>query len=79
MNFFEQITSVLVVSLVAGIEKPRNTLFALSAYVLGRVLFTVGYWKMGPNARVPGALIMDFAMLALLILSSMSTYNLATA
>ncbi len=44
----------------------------VAAFFFGRILFSLGYAKCGPQARIPGALIMDLVLLAQLVLSIVS-------
>ena len=44
----------------------------MCAFWVGRFVFTLGYAKLGPNARLPGALVMDLVILALIVLSIVS-------
>ena len=44
----------------------------MCAFWVGRFVFTLGYAKLGPNARLPGALVMDLVILALVVLSIVS-------
>ena len=48
----------------------------LAGYSVGRLLFTLGYSKLGPNARLPGAIIQDLALLGLLVLPYISVAKL---
>ena len=63
VNFLEHITFVLVSGLIAGLCYPNATIGILSAVFVGRLLFSIGYTKCGPSARVPGALTMDLGIL----------------
>lgn len=69
MNFLEQLPFILVVSIVAGIVYPWITFAFQLTFIIGRILFSIGYTKCGPGARVPGALIMDVVILGVFGLS----------
>lgn len=74
INFLEQITFIIGLSLIAAFQ-PDCTWYALgflTAYSIGRFLFSLGYTSAGPNARVPGAILMDLAILGQLILAFVS-------
>ena len=75
INFLEQITFILVCSLVASLSFPEYAFWLQIGFIVGRFLFTVGYTSSGPNARLPGALIMDVCILAALVLSGMTIYK----
>lgn len=74
INFLEQITFIIGVSLIAGFQADCTwyAMGLLAAYSVGRLLFSLGYTALGPNARIPGALIMDLAILGQLVLSFIS-------
>jgi len=65
MNFLEQITFVIGISLIAGFTKSCTWVAVgfLAVYSVGRLMFSLGYTKAGPNARLPGAILMDIALL----------------
>ena len=45
----------------------------MSAFFIGRVMYSLAYAKFGPGARLVGALVMDLALLGLVVLSIVST------
>lgn len=51
----------------------------LAAYSVGRLLFSFGYTKAGPNGRIVGAIIMDLAILGQLITAIISITRLIQA
>ncbi len=51
----------------------------LAAYSVGRLLFSFGYTKAGPNGRIVGAIIMDLAILGQLITAIVSIAKLIKA
>lgn len=48
----------------------------LAAYSVGRILFSLGYTKAGPNGRIVGAIIMDLAILGQLVTAIVSIAKL---
>ena len=46
------------------------------AFLFGRVLFSVGYNKWGPDGRLAGAIIMDLCILGAVVFSIWGVYNL---
>ena len=64
INFLEQITFIISITVISGFYYPWWAFGLITAYWIGRLVFTMGYTKAGPNARLPGALIMDLAILA---------------
>mmetsp|Transcript_29264 Transcript_29264/g.39558 ORF Transcript_29264/g.39558 Transcript_29264/m.39558 type:complete len:106 (-) Transcript_29264:78-395(-) len=61
-NFLESITYAILMSIACGIKYPYYTAIAQGCYIVGRFLFTLGYTIAGPNARIPGALLVDVAI-----------------
>ena len=78
INFLEQITFIIGMTLLTAAHSDYDwyAVELLAAYSVGRFIFTLGYTKAGPNARVPGAIIMDLAILALLVLAFKSVTNM---
>ena len=72
INFLESITFIISLSVIAALYYPWWSFGILLAYSVGRLLYTLGYSKMGPNARLPGAIIMDLMIFAQLPLSVVS-------
>ena len=68
INFLEQFTFIVGMAVIAALYKPCAwySFAFLVVYWVGRLLFSLGYTKAGPNARLPGAIAMDLAILALL-------------
>ena len=64
INFLEQITYAIVSAVIASVVYPQWAFYSLLAWFLGRLFFTLGYTMKGPQGRLFGALLMDFAMLA---------------
>lgn len=78
INFLEQITFIIGISLIAALQQDCTwyAMGFLAAYSIGRFIFSMGYTALGPNARVPGAILMDLAILGQLILSFVSVAKL---
>lgn len=76
-NYLEQIPLVIVFELIAGVIYPIWTVYFGAAYIVGRVLYTIGYKAQGPGGRLVGAIILDLALVALLVLSIGSAYRIA--
>lgn len=72
INFLEQMPYFLVTSVIGGISYPWPAFTVQILFIIGRALFSIGYTKCGPTARIPGALIMDLCILATLVLSVMT-------
>ena len=77
INFLEQITFIITTGLITSISYPTYALYGLIAWFFGRAFFTIGYTAKGPQGRLVGALIMDFAMLFFLVAFIMSSGKLA--
>jgi uncharacterized membrane protein YecN with MAPEG domain len=56
MNFLETITPAVVTMLISGLVYTRITIILQVAYIIGRILFLVGYKKSGPKGRLVGML-----------------------
>ena len=68
---------VLVVATVAAYFKyPIYTALSLLTYLIGRLLYTIGYLS-SAKGRYLGALIMDLALIALIILAFTSAVKIA--
>ena len=76
INFLEQITFIISITVIAGFYYPWWAFGFIIAYWIGRLVFTMGYTKAGPNARLPGAIVMDLAMVAQFVLSVVSVVQL---
>ena len=62
INFLEHFNFVTLVPMIVAIKAPVAALVLLIAIFTGRLMFSIGYTKFGPKARIPGALIMDLAI-----------------
>lgn len=67
---------MLLIAIIAGIGFPQYAFAIDIIYVIGRLLFSIGYMSSGPSGRLTGALICDFAILANLGLSVASCVKL---
>ncbi len=67
MNFFDHLTLMVLFVCVAGLYNPLYAFITSQAYFWGRLLYTIGYTKCGPTARIPGALTQNLALLASLV------------
>ena len=76
-NFVEQVGSILILLLVAGISHPTIAGSFGLTYFVGRILFTFGYVSRGPAGRIAGALLLDVGILGLVVLAFISSYNVA--
>lgn len=66
-NFFDQLTLIVLFVCVTGLYNPFYAFISSQVYFWGRLIFTIGYTKWGPNSRLLGALILDLAILASLV------------
>ena len=76
INYLEQLHFVLVSTVIAGVSHPAWAFRLQMGYLFGRILFALGYTKAGPNARIPGALLMDVCMLGMIYFAGNTVYNL---
>lgn len=68
LNFFDHLTLMVLFICVSGFYNPLYAFITSQVYFWGRLLFTIGYIRWGPSARLPGALILDVALLTSLVL-----------
>ena len=64
INFLEHLHFLILVPLVAALAYPVWALAFQCFMFAGRLLFSIGYTVWGPSGRLPGALIMDFGIMA---------------
>eukprot|EP01100_Stratorugosa_tubuloviscum_P006722 TRINITY_DN285_c2_g1_i3.p1 TRINITY_DN285_c2_g1~~TRINITY_DN285_c2_g1_i3.p1 ORF type:complete len:156 (-),score=70.69 TRINITY_DN285_c2_g1_i3:45-512(-) len=64
-NYLEGLTPTVLFNLSCGLIYPRFAAAAAVVYMIGRQLYALGYWRKGEKGRYIGALILDFALLAL--------------
>jgi glutathione S-transferase len=72
-NFLEWIASTLAILLIAGIYFPIPSAALGLAIFLGRLIYAIGYMTGGPQGRLIGVLINDFAFLGAFVLSFISS------
>ena len=77
-NFLEWIATTIVLILVAGIYFPIPSAALGLAVFIARLFYSIGYAMGGPNGRVIGALMNDVAILALFVLSFISSVYFIT-
>jgi len=65
MNFLEHMPIVLLFAVIGGLFFPMAIFYGEIAYFVGRLLYSAGYYR-GPNKRLIGALVLDFALLAMM-------------
>jgi len=76
-NFIEQLASALLSLLVGGLFYPRVCVVAGFAYLVGRVLYGIGYRRSGAKGRAYGVYILDAGILVLFIAAVLGSYNAA--
>ena len=69
INFLETITFILLSTVTVGIIYPEWAFWLQIGVFVGRLVFSIGYTRSGPDARLFGALTMDLCILAALILT----------
>ena len=65
----ESLTFIVAITVMAALTYPWISFGFIVAYWCGRFLFTLGYTKFGPNARLPGAIVMDLVIFGQLVLA----------
>ena len=78
INFLEQITFMVISTVVVGLVYPDWAFWLQLGIVFGRLAFSIGYTRSGPDARLVGALTMDICILAALVLSVSSIMKLVS-
>ena len=68
--------AIVVPTLAAFIKYPGAAAITALSYVIGRLIYSFGY-LISAKARTPGALIMDIALLAQVVIGYMSAIRLA--
>lgn len=63
LNFLEQLPIVMVSTLVGGFAFPWVAFAFQLVFFIGRLLYSFGYTKCGPSARVPGAMLCNVTVL----------------
>jgi glutathione S-transferase len=74
-NFVEGLTPALIFQLVGGLKYPVQSAIIGACYNLGRVAYAVGY-RLSPNLRGPGAIVVDLCLLGGLVLSVLSLLDI---
>ena len=77
-HYLESITSVVLFLLVAGLKYPVIAIASGSVYILGRIIFHLGYSFKGPNGRVVGLIIQNLSAMVLMIFAFVSPIQIAT-
>jgi len=76
-NYLEGVASILVLLVTSGLFFPRFTALFGVIYIVGRVLYGVGYRRKGAAGRLIGAGLIDVCLLALLASSAYGAFNFA--
>ena len=63
--------------MISGLTYPRVTVLMGALYIVGRVIYGIGYRTGGPAARMTGSRVYYPALITLLISSILSAVNLA--
>ena len=56
-NFLEQLPVVIVCSAIGGLFYPIYSALATGVFLVGRILYSLGYYFGGPKARIPGGIL----------------------
>ena len=72
-NFVEWIASTLALLLIAGVYFPIPSAALGLAIFIGRLIYAIGYLTGGPQGRLIGVLINDFAFLGSFVLGFISS------
>ena len=75
-HYLESVTPVVCWLLIGGIYYPQVSASLGAAYILGRIIFHIGYSLKGPQGRVIGFILQFLATFALCIVSIISAFNL---
>lgn len=75
-NTLENVPQVYASLLISGIVHPRVAAVSGLLYLIGRVIFTLGYVSGEPKKRVPGSLIGYLGMLPLFFTSAYTAFGL---
>ena len=73
-NFLEQLTPVLIWTLIGCFYKPLAAAILGFSVFIGRIFYSIGYCT-SPSKRIVGALIVDLAIVGLFILSIVTIGN----
>ena len=75
-NYLEHIQMVLVWIMVSGLRYPYVSIGSGIVYFIGRLIYTVGYSRFGPNGRFAGVLFCFLSILVMFVVSIMSCLSL---
>ena len=75
MNTLEALPAFLALLLLAGVRTPMPAAFAGAVWIVGRVIYFIGYSTGDPKKRMRGAF-HNFGFLALLIMAGTSAGRL---
>jgi len=75
-NFLEQVASIMVLIFITALIYPVLAGYLGWAYFVGRLVFAIGYLRLGPRGRIIGITIIDLAMLGLFGASITAIYKL---
>lgn len=76
-NTLEALPFFITSSLIAGLSFPRLATGLGVTWLVGRVLYTIGYASGEPSKRGTGAIPSTLALLGLMVSSALSAYQLA--
>jgi uncharacterized membrane protein YecN with MAPEG domain len=63
-NYLEGVASILTFLLISGLFFPRYTIVCGAVYIVGRIMYGIGYKSKGSRGRLPGVLILDAGLFA---------------
>lgn len=75
-NVLEQLVTIVSLYVISGLSYPRLTVLMGVVYIVGRVVYGIGYRSGGPSGRGVGSRIYYSAIIVLLISSVVSAVNL---
>jgi glutathione S-transferase len=75
-NTLENITPFVLSLLISGLSHPRVAAISGALFIVGRVVFTLGYNSGDPKKRVPGSLIGYLGLLSLFFTSAYTAFGL---
>jgi len=76
-NYLESLTQVIINLLIGGLVYTRVTLLVGLVYVIGRIIYGIGYRSSGPSGRSFGAKIFEVALITSLITAITSAIQIA--
>ena len=75
-NYLETISFAMFACLVAGIHFAQYTFYCQIMYLVGRLVYALGYLYGGGNYRLAGAITMDAGLIGILGMAGSCIYNL---